>query len=561
MVKKLLFLALAIVIIGSMLLSGCGSSTTTTPAASQTTNAPPPTTSAPSKTTTAPPPTTTAAPTTVTPKTGGTLRVLWQTGISNLSNIAKQGMTDETMAKAYAETLVYYAGTGDFKPELAKSWDIDTTAKTLTFHLETGVKFQDGTPFNAAAVKWNVQNLIDSKRLSNGALVTSIEAKDDNTFVYHLNALMTPSMMLHSYGYDLLTMFSPTAYLTAGGTIASGSDNDKSATWATSHFCSTGPFKFDSWTQDVSLKIVKNTDYWRGKQYPYLDAIVFSFVADTSIDSAKMQANEADAWSGPALKEATDLEKMGFSLNIGVGGFYTDIIPNNVTDGSPFKDQKVRAALEYAIDRDALASALGYGKLKAITQCGGPANSQGYDSTFSVRAYNVQKAKDLLTQAGYPTGIHTKMMIFTATNQDMATAIQANLADAGIIVDIDVADPGRYIGSLYSGGWQGLLLWSCPVDPEFALGWFVHFGRQAIFPYPSLKWPDDYWTLVDKVQAAPTTDEMRADTKTMMRFVSDGAYIIPLIDSLNMNVTTKKVHTQMNKEHFMTWHNYLDWIE
>ena len=534
MVKKILFLTLAIMIIGSLLASGCGSSTGTPTATQDVGNA----------------------------KSGGTERVLWQTGISNLSYIAKQGMTDETMAKAYAETLVYYAGTGDFKPELAKSWDIDTTAKTLTFHLQTGVKFQDGTPFNAAAVKWNVQNLIDSKRLSNGALVTSIEAKDDNTFVYHLNAMMTPSMMLHSWGYDLLTMFSPTAYLTAGGTIASGSDNDKSAAWATAHFCSTGPFKFDSWTQDVSLKIVKNTDYWRGKQYPYLDAIQFFFVADTSIASAKMQAGEADAWSGPALKEATDLEKMpGFSLNIGVGGFYTDIIPNNVSDGSVFKDQKVREALEYAIDRDALASALGYGKLSAVTQCGGPASSQGYNKDFQVRAHNVQKAKDLLKEAGYPSGISTKMMIFTASNQDLATAIQADLAEAGIKVDIDVADPGRYIGSLYQGGWEGLLLWSCPIDPEFALGWFVHFGRQAIFPYPSLKWPDAYWTLVDKVQSAPTVDEMRADTKDMMTFVSEGAYIIPLINSLNMNVTKKTVHTQMNKEHFMTWHNYLDWME
>jgi peptide/nickel transport system substrate-binding protein len=540
--KRFLFLVLAIVIIGSMLMIGCSKTTTTT--------APPPATT-----------TKTTPPTTAGPKAGGTLRVLWQTGISNLSYVGKQGMTDETFAKAFTETLVYYAGTGDFKPELAKSWDIDTTAKTLTFHLQEGVKFHDGTPFNADAVKWNVQNLIDSKRLSNGSLVTSIEAKDDLTIVYHLSAMMTPSMMLHSYGYDLQTMFSPTAYKTAGGKIASGSDDKASQAWATSHFVTTGPFLYNSWTQDVSMKMVRNPNYWRGPQYPYLDAVEFTFVADTSIASAKMQAGEADAWSGPALKEATDLEKKGFSLNIGVGGFYSDIIPNNVSDSSPFKDEKVRQALEYAIDRDALAKGLGYGKLSAIKQTGGPTTSQGYNPDFKTREYNVQTAKDLLKQAGYPAGIHTKMMIFTASAQDLATAIQANLADAGIIVDIDVADPGRYIGSLYQGGWDGLLLWSCPVDPEFTLGWFVHFGRNAIFPYPSLKWPDAYWALVDKVQTSPTVDSMRSATKDMMTFVSNGAYIIPLINSLNMNVTTKKVHDQLNKEHFMTWHNYLDWIE
>jgi peptide/nickel transport system substrate-binding protein len=522
--KKILFLALAIVIIGSLLVSGCGSSTTTTPS--------------------------TTTPAAGTPTSGGTLRVLWQTGISNLSDVGTQGMTDETLAKAYAETLVYYSGTGDFKAELAKSWDFDTTAKTLTFHLQEGVKFHDGTPFNAEAVKWNVQNLINAKRLSNGQFVDSIEVVDQNTFRYHLNQMMTPSMMLHSYGYDLMTMFSPTAYEKNGG-----------KDWATAHFVTTGPFMFDSWTQDVSLKLVRNPNYWRGKQYPYLDAIEYTFVADTSIASAKMQAGEADLWGGPALKEATDLEKMGFNLNIGVGGFYTDIIPNNVSEGSPYKDQKVREALEYAIDRDALAVGLGYGKLKAVKQTGGPASSQGYNKDFPVREHNVQKAKDLLKEAGYPSGFETKMMIFTAASNDMATAIQSNLAEAGIKVNIDVADPGRYIGSLYQGGWEGLLLWSCPIDPEFTLGWFVHFGPRPIFPYPSLAWPDQYRALMEKVTSAPTVEAMRSATKDMMTFVSTGAYIIPIIDSLNMNVSTKKVHTQMNQEHFMTWHNYMDWME
>jgi peptide/nickel transport system substrate-binding protein len=564
--KKLLFLFLTIIIIGSLIFSGCGktstTSTTTTTTSSTTTTKTSTTTTTGGSTT--PTTTTTSTTTTQAITKGGTLRVLWQTGISNLSYVAGQGMTDESLAKAYSETLCYYAGTGDFKPELAKSWDFDYANMTLTFNLEHGVKFQDGTDFNAPAVKWNVQNLIDAKRLSNGALVNSLEVVDTYTFRYHFNKMMTPSMMLHSFGYDLQTMFSPTAYMTAGSTISADAVSDEATAarkaWATSHFCSTGAFMFDSWTQDVSLKIVKNPDYWRGNGYPYLDAIVYTFVADTSIASAKMQAGEADIWGGPALKEATDLEKKGFILKIGVGGFYSDIIPNNASDDSVFKDPLVRQALEYAIDRDGLAEALGYGKLTAVYQCGGQEGSSGYDPSFPTRTYNIQKAKDLLTQAGHPGGIHTKMMIFTSSGQDMATAIQASLAEAGIVVDIDVADPGRYIGSLYAGGWEGLLLWSCPIDPEFALGWFVHFGPQAIFPYPSLKWPDEYWTLITAVRDAPTLEAMRANTKTLMRFVSDGAYIIPLITSINMNVSSAKVHTQMGSEHFMTWHNYMDWM-
>jgi ABC-type transport system substrate-binding protein len=275
-----------------------------------------------------------------------------------------------------------------------------------------------------------------------------------------------------------------------------------------------------------------------------------------------MQAGEADIWSGLPLKEATDLEKMGFKLNIGVGGFYSELLPDNVTEGSVYKDQRVREALEYAIDRDAMAVGLGYGKLKAVKQTGGPQTSQGYNPNFSVREYNVQKAKDLLAAAGHPTGFKTTILVMQGGQQDMATAIQADLADVGITAEIDVADPGRFIGSIYKGGWNGgLLLWMVPIDPEFAIGWFVHFGPQPIFPYPSLKWPDEYRALVEKVRLASTVDAMHAATKDMMTLVSEGAYLIPLIDSLNLQITKDYVHTQMGHEHFMTWHNYMDWLD
>jgi ABC-type transport system substrate-binding protein len=145
-----------------------------------------------------------------------------------------------------------------------------------------------------------------------------------------------------------------------------------------------------------------------------------------------MQAGEADAWATPPLKEATDLEKMGFKLFIGVGGFYAELIPNNVSEDPFFKDQKVREAVEYAIDRDGLALGLGYGKLKTVKQTGGPATSQGYNPDFKVREYDPQKSKDLLAEAGFPKGFKTTILVMQGAQQDMATAIQGYLADVGM---------------------------------------------------------------------------------------------------------------------------------
>jgi len=455
-------------------------------------------------------------------------------------------MTDETNAKAYAETLVYWAGNGEFKPELAKSWEFDEAAKTLTFHLQEGVTFHDGAPFNAEAVRWNVQLLIDNNRLANGQFVDSIEVVDEYTFRYHLNEWMSPPIMLHSYGYNLMTMYSPTAFETNG------------KDWCISHFVSTGPFKFDSYTRDVSLRIVRYDNYWRGPEYPYLDAIEWTFVADVTIAATKLKAGEADAWSGPPLKETNDLINLGF-VAYSLPNMYSDLVIDNKTEG-PFKNLKVREAVEYAIDREGLAAAFGYGMLKPVNQVG-PVGSAGYNPDFKERNYNPDMARSLLADAGYPNGFNTTILTLQ-TSQDVAAALQAMLGQVGIHVTVDVADSGRYMGSLYGPGWGGgLLLFSVPVDPIFAQGWFVHFGPRAIFPYPSVEWPPEYMALTEKVYTAPDAAALAEATKEMITMVNELAIVIPLIDQLTIYVAKDYVKTNRYKDHFMVWHTCEDWLD
>ncbi len=489
---------------------------------------------------------TTATPTTKSPKKGGILKVIQVNGPTNLSYVPEQNMTDEASAKAYAETLVYWAGNGEFKPELAKSWVFDEANKTLTFSLQEGVTFHDGTPFNAEAVRWNVQLLIDSKRLANGQFVDAIEVVNDTTFRYRLNGWMSPQLMLHSYGYNLLTMYSPTAF----------KNNGKE--WCTKNFVTTGAFKFDSYTRDVSLKIKRNENYWRGSQYPYMDGIEWIYVADNTIAATKLQAGEADAWSGPPLKETNDLLKLGF-VNNSLPNMYTDIVVDNKTDG-PFKDIRVREALEYAIDKEGLAAAFGYGLLKPVYQVG-PVGSAGYNPNYKERRFNLAKAKELLSAAGYGGGFSTTILTMSG-GKDQAAAIQAMLGEVGIKVTVDVADVGRYMGALYGPGWNGgLLFFSVPVDPVFCIGWFVHFGPRAIFPYPSVKWPDQYKTLTEAVYKAPDAASLAKATQDMITLVNQEAIVIPLIESLTSYVGKSYVKTNRYKDHFMVWQTYLDWLD
>ncbi len=119
------------------------------------------------------------------------------------------------------------------------------------------------------------------------------------------------------------------------------------------------------------------------------------------------------------------------------------------------------------------------------------------------------------------------MLVFQG-NLDLPQAIQKYAADVGINIELDVADPGRFFGALFGTGWGGgLLQWMVPVDPEFAIGWLVHFGKEPIIFYSSLQWPDKYWELMDKFYFAPTIAEGRQATKDMMTYASEEAQLIP----------------------------------
>ena len=481
------------------------------------------------------------------PQKGGVLKVIYgpgQTG-SNLGYAPEMSIPDEFTAKLYAETLVSWDGSGEFVPLLAESWDLDPAKKTVTFHLRKGVKFHDGTVFNAEVVRWNAQLMADNHRFINGQFIESFEAIDEYTFRFNLNKWINPSVILHSYGYGP-QIYSPAAF------------KKKGKDWCYTHFVTTGPFKFVSFERDVALVVEKFDGYWR-KGYPLLDRVEISYVADPMTASAMMQAAEADLWYGPPLREAIDLEKRGFKY-VYKYDMFNDIIPDNKTEGSVFKNKAVREAVEYAIDRQAIAKGLGYGKMMPMNQMA-PQGTQGFDAAYKGRPYDPAKAKALLAEAGYPNGFSTKMLVMQG-NSDMPQVVQKYLNDVGIKVEIDVADPGRFFGKLYKDGWDGgLMLFSCPADPEYAIGWLVHFGPQPIVFYSCVQWPPMYSQLVGEVFTAPDADTLHAATKKMIRFVGEEAMLVPLTALGSTFVAAPYVHTDRLEDHMMVWHAYNDWVE
>ena len=280
-------------------------------------------------------------------KTGGILKI--GTG----QNPTIIGYTPEISANAQLQflrsafnSLCFYDDQGKLAPELAESWETDAEAAAITFHLRSGVKFSDGTDFNAEAVKWNLEQYKSVGR-TEAADIKSIECPDEHTVVITLEAWR--SSALESIGFFVYYM-SPTAFAENGG-----------ADWARFNAVGTGPFLLKSFEQGVGVNYEKNPNYWEeGK--PYLDGVEYTIIFEPTTLENALSAGEIDMISYASIDSLRNLEPTGSFIREtnqnGNGVETTGVIPNSNDKNSPFYDAKVRQAMCYAIDADTIVDTL-----------------------------------------------------------------------------------------------------------------------------------------------------------------------------------------------------------
>lgn len=320
---------------------------------------------------------------------------------------------------------------GGIQPWLAESYKVGDDLKSITFNLRKGVKFHDGSDFNAQVVKWNLDNIIAKKLQPNWDSVTII---DDYTVKVNLK----------QWQNTLLRAFDMGAAM-----ISKASFDKNGIDWARYNPVGTGPFKFVSFQRDTSFKTVRNPDYWQ-KVKPYLDAVEYLFIADKMTQQAAIQAGEADALMVEPGKTAADMERLGLQIKASLIATHV-LQPDTANADSPWANKKVREAIEYAIDRESIAKSFGYGYLHAPYQIPGPATAI-YDPNFALgRKFDQAKAKQLLTEAGYPNGFKTTIIVSPISLiREIPEAVQAYLGQIGITVELEFPTAAKF--SEYTNG-------------------------------------------------------------------------------------------------------------
>ena len=312
-----------------------------------------------------------------------------------------------TAAAALFDTLTYLDDKGVVQPKLALSWSSSEDFKTWTFKLRPGVKFHDGTPFNAKAFKENFDRQKDPANKCRCAFyisfVTSVEATDELTLVYNLKDPQVNLPALVSFASGNNSVHSPTAWK------AKGDDYNRNPV-------GTGPFILKSWAAGDRMVLEKNPDYW-DKERVYLDRLVLKPLPDAQSRFASLKSGEADViWDDEADADNIQLAQKDPKLTVHTyAGSGASVAAFN-TKVAPLDDVRVRQALVMALDRKKMSQALTNGLAR-------PASNPYGDGSWvkckddGALPEDAEKAKALIKDYGKP--VEFKMLV-TATPRGRA---------------------------------------------------------------------------------------------------------------------------------------------
>ena len=315
-------------------------------------------------------------------------------------------------------------------PDLAKSVDYDPKTLTYTFHLRDGVKWHDGAPFSARDVVYTYTALTSDKTLtstitSNYQDISRISAPDERTVVIRLarvNAAMLDNFCMgilpaHLYeGHDINTV--PANHAPVG----------------------TGRFKFVSWEKDQKVVLEKNPDYYG--EVPQIDQLVFRVIPEAADRVAALQAGEVDIICNIPTTQAEYLESLDGISVVGQPSTRVVWLQFNLVGGpTPLDDVRVRQAINYAVDRDALIAGVLDGYAVKVASISTP-EYEGYDPNVQGYTYDVEKAKQLMADAGYADGFDIECSVSPGllNSTDVVQAIASQLAQIGINVTIKQED-------------------------------------------------------------------------------------------------------------------------
>lgn len=417
------------------------------------------------------------------------------------------------------DTLILEDENGKLVPNLAESWTFSDDRTEITFKIKDGVKFHNGDPLTAEDVEYSI----------NKAAASSYAAKimgtvDKAEVVGDLEVKVSLK-----YAYEPIL----SCLACAPASIVSKKAMEADEEGFGRNPVGTGAYKFVDWKNGESLSFVRFDDYFKG--VPPIKDLTIKIYTDQTTAAFALEAGDIDVLDNPPASELGNLRNSDKITLYETNSAMPVFIGFNNADG-PFANVKLRQAVAYAINRDDII-------LGALEGNGVPLyvpispSAFGYPESFDNTPYDVEKAKALVAEAGYPDGITVTLKCTESVLYNRpAQIIQEELRQIGITVDLDVMEKGAFLDDIYNKGSFEMCVWaiiSMFPDADYTiysrfhsklLGGSNNFFRCQI---PELD------ALLDKSRTESDPEARKAVIKEVCEIVQDNAIMIPLFCGLN----------------------------
>jgi peptide/nickel transport system substrate-binding protein len=348
--------------------------------------------------------------------------------------IGAQVMIGQVTWQNVFEGLTTIDRAGKIQPQLAESWEVSADGRTYTFKLRQGVTFHNGVAFDSSVAKFTLDrarggdSVNPQKRYFTP--IDAIETPDASTLVLKLK--QPTGSLLYWLAWPAAVMVEPT----------SAPDNKTTP-------IGTGPFTFGGWAKGSKVDLKKNGDYWNKDVSVKLDTASFRFINDPQAQAAALQAGDVDAFPEFAAPELVSSFQGSDRLATVIGNTELKVVAGMNNSRKPFSDKRVRQALMMAVDRGTVVEGAWSGYGTPIGSHYTP-NDRGYKDLTGIYPYDVEKAKSLLAEAGYPDGF-----TFTIKAPQMAYAqrssqiLQALFAEIGVTMNIETTEfPAKWVADV-----------------------------------------------------------------------------------------------------------------
>jgi len=451
--------------------------------------------------------------------------------------------------------VVQSANGGDFLPALATKWEFTPDGKTYTFTLRTGVKFHDGTDFDANAVKFTFDSILDPALKSLTAIgylgpYDSTTVVDAQTAKVNFTSGYAP--FLNNLSHSVLSPVSPTAAQKYG---VDGFGQ---------HPVGTGPFMFKEWQQKISMSLVKNPDYnwpagvYQHKGAAYLDQITLKFIVEPTVRAGTLESGETDVIDGVQPQDVKRLKadsKYQVFLPSVPGS--PQVLPMNGLK-SPTDDVNVRKAIIQGIDMETVVNTLWFGTRKVAK---GPLSSPtwSYDAKVETKyPFDAKKAGQLLDDAGWKKGSGStrekdgqSMAVSYITTSGIqgqaAELIQAYLTDLGMKVDLQELEYAATAADYLAGKHNIARIYFSHTDPVVLTTLYHSKNIQGTNFNRTMKPRPDLDKMLDDATAEMDHTKREQDYVAIQEYIMDNALVIPLWEETvfwGANAKVQGVHFQ-----------------